>query len=84
MTQQEAADAIGIHKNAWQNFEKGEGRPDLYTPQIEDAFGLGEGWFSLHRDPLAYVAGMADDVRAIRKQLDDLELLVRRALDRPT
>lgn len=78
LTQQEAADLVGVHKNQWGNWESERGRPDLWTKQIEEAFGLDEGWFALRRDPLGFVSLMREDVVYIRERLDELYDLVRR------
>jgi DNA-binding XRE family transcriptional regulator len=80
MTQTEAAEAIGMHPNSWQNFEYGKGRPDLWLPQIEIALGLPSGWFMAHLDPVGSVVRVVEDVAYIRTKVDELETLMRRLL----
>jgi transcriptional regulator with XRE-family HTH domain len=80
LTQAQAAKLVGVHKNAWQNWERDVSSPEMRLRAIEEALGYEEGWFELHLDPFAFIAAMAKDLEAIRRQLDGLETLVRRLL----
>ena len=70
--QVDAAEALGVHKNTWQNWEHGLGSPELHVAEIEEALGLEEGWFSFHRDPYMKVMKLAEDVAETRKLVEKL------------
>jgi transcriptional regulator with XRE-family HTH domain len=70
--QVDAAEAVGVHKNTWQNWEKGEGAPELHVQEIEEALGLEPGWFATHRDPFAQMSRIAEDVASTRRLVEKL------------
>lgn len=88
MTQVELAETLGVnpntgkpfHKNTIQNWERMEGSPDLWFRELEEATGKPSGWFEYQLDPFSRIVEMADDIAAIRKQIQGLETMIRKLL----
>jgi len=72
LRQVDAAEAVGVHKNTWQNWERGIGAPELHVSEIEESLGLEPGWFTFHRDPYAQVMRLVDEVTEMRRILEKL------------
>ena len=74
VTQEDLAEELGVHKNTVANWERGvNGVPAYRLRQLEQVYGLPEGYFDDYSDPVSKVVEMADDIAEIKASLTKLQ-----------